>query len=379
MKHLLRKESEQIDIQDLLHIKDGGNTLQEFELVSNNQVITLPKNLFILISPLLKNMFKTISPCLKPVVVIPNVSAETLDILKEVVDNVVDENYATVLNTGILKSLENIFRLLQVDMNYFKIGVASPIINNLKTEPLDVNVLHVEDEMIKLRKENIESISIYSIKTEAEAEEEESVEGMIELSKENIETTSSSLIDAEAQEEEFEIELDDEALLYEAVDKNDIINLECHICSQKYQYKDRDLHLQSHSQVLNKIIPNKDDANGGIRDGLFKCQYCSEKFMKKQLIAHLSEHIAILPKNEVMIFCPEKGCKKTFGTNQYSTKNTQKDIPLRNMEVHLRKHNQKILKVMPFQCNYCSRSFVQKGDLVTHYKRKHKTVLMKAK
>ena len=280
-----------------------------------------------------------------------------------------------------MKSLENIFRLLQVDMNYFKIGVASPIINNLKTEPLDVNVLHFEDETIKLREQNIESIPIYSIKTEAEAEEkeEESAEVMIELSTENIETTSSSLIYAEIQEEEFEIELDDEALLYEAVDKNDIINVECHICSEKYQFKDRDVHLQLHSKVLNKMISSKDDADGGIRDGLFKCQYCSEKFMKKQLIAHLSEHIAILPKNEVMIFCPEKGCKKTFGTNQYSTKNTQKDIPLRNMEVHLRKHNHKILKVMPFQCNYCSRSFVQKGDLVTHYKRKHKTVLMKAK
>ena len=54
MMQLQRKKIETINIQDLLYIKDDVNTLQEFDLISEKEVVALPKNLFIFISPLLR-------------------------------------------------------------------------------------------------------------------------------------------------------------------------------------------------------------------------------------------------------------------------------------------------------------------------------------
>ena len=57
----------------------------EFDLIANNQIIPLPKNLFIFISPLLRKIFRSILPCFRPQVTIPDFPKVALELFTDIV------------------------------------------------------------------------------------------------------------------------------------------------------------------------------------------------------------------------------------------------------------------------------------------------------
>ena len=124
MMHLVRN-LESFDIRDTIQVSKGNKIpLAEFDLIANNQIIPLPKNLFIFISPLLRKIFRSILPCFRPQVVIPEISKATLDLFLEIVTGVSDRGFEKIIDLDELKSLDEVFGFFQIDTKYFKIEVA---------------------------------------------------------------------------------------------------------------------------------------------------------------------------------------------------------------------------------------------------------------
>ena len=74
---LKRSDLHSLDETDLL-----GNS-EEFDLVSHGEIVTLPTNVFIIISPFLRSVMRTILPCVRPTVMVPDVSDEAVRCLDE--------------------------------------------------------------------------------------------------------------------------------------------------------------------------------------------------------------------------------------------------------------------------------------------------------
>ena len=167
---LVREGDKSLDVPDLLLSGGlGTDADSQFDLLVGNQVITLQRNLFIFISPLLRSIFATILPCIKPQIILPSeVSVESVKMLQNVVQHFGDFEFVQKVDFSDLQQFDELVQLLNIKSEHFK--------TSLEDED--------DDEFLTITPEDIENAPDYDIKQEdisgdwVDAEETESKQGM---------------------------------------------------------------------------------------------------------------------------------------------------------------------------------------------------------
>ena len=116
---LKRSDLHSIDDTDLL------SNSEEFDLVSHGEIVTLPTNVFIIISPFLRSVMRSILPCVRLTVMVPDVSDEALRKLKTIAKHFHDHDYRKIFNIDELRDLDSLFDILKINTGFFKISIAN--------------------------------------------------------------------------------------------------------------------------------------------------------------------------------------------------------------------------------------------------------------
>ena len=259
----------------------------EFDLIANNQIIPLPKNLFIFISPLLRKIFRSILPCFRPQVTIPDVPKIALELFTDIVTSVCEQGFEKIIDLEELKLLDELFGFLQIDTKYFKIEVAD----------------------IKDVKEYIEVIEENEIKPEFK--------------------------------EEPTIDFTHE---YDLKDKNFIDEIEELDTEKEFDPKNG-----SKLESTQEVSPKKD--GGVLKQKLICQFCEEEYKFQHDLIQHLRIHVEEISYKELVLFCPFENCGRSFGYLSSFGVKVGKVKQLSHLEEHMRAKHTKIPSKICIKCN----------------------------
>ena len=96
------------------------------ELVCNDKTFTLPQGLVLLVSPLVRSVLRTLPPgltCMTPQIMIPDVTSGAVSRLAEIIQHCHQPEYQHSLTLQQLRQLDDLFDVLKVDTNFFKINI----------------------------------------------------------------------------------------------------------------------------------------------------------------------------------------------------------------------------------------------------------------
>ena len=383
--HLLkRSDLHSLDDTDLL------NNSEEFDLVSQGEIVTLPTNVFIVISPFLRSVMRSILPCVRPTVMVPDVSDEAVSKLKTLVSHFHDHDYQKLLNFDDMRDLNELFDLLKIDTGYFEISIA------------DQNSLEVQDDGEYFYLEEAE-YGLESLRANVKDEpcDDDSNENHADSMVTNFESTS------EIREEESEES--------NKIDQHDVADegpLTCQFCDKKFRCEDIVSHLENHSEYYfedGMLCPQQGCLKtfDYTRSGNRKPLKSARNFLIKTLKDHLRAKHTKTPSVSCSVCCKtffsQMGlnyhkrqhdnnskqycdicmhfigntsfenhlakCKRTKGSEKYKCQACGKAFKSpKNLEIHEGVHKSD----KPFKCEDCPKAFVQKGNLKTHMIKKHR-------
>ena len=376
---LRRSDLHSLDDTDLLL-----SNSEEFDLVSRDHIVTLPSNVFIVISPFLRSVMRTILPCVRPTVIVPDVSDEALRKLKTIVKHFHDHNYREIFSIEELRDLDSLFDILKIDTGYFKISIADP------------NSLEDQDDGEYFESEHEAEYGLDSLRANVK---DEPCDDYNEISADSVDTmlenTSGSIEDVD-------------------IVKHDMADegpLTCQFCDKKFRYEDIVSHLENHSEYYfedGMLCPQQgclktfDYTRSGNRKPLksarnfliktledhlrakhtktpsVSCSFCCKTFFSQMgLNYHKRQH-----DNNSKQYCDicehfigntffenhQAKCKQTKGSEKYKCQACGKAFNSpKNLEIHEGVHKPD----KPFKCEDCPKAFVQKGNLKTHMIKKH--------
>ena len=308
---LKRSDLHSLDDTDLL------SNSEEFDLVSHGEIVTLPTNVFIVISPFLRSVLRTILPCVRPTVMVPDVSDEALRKLKTIISHFHDHNYRKIFSIDELIDLDSLFDLLKINTGFFKISIAN-----------ETDARH----------------SGHSDEEYFESDEKENDE------------YGFAHVKAEVKDEPQSIDL------YTAADDDELMLLEE---NEIIQAKEEKNGKEFGNETVNTIECKKINILFDDKKQL-KCQFCSETFTYRDIILHLESHSEEYANNQLV--CPEPGCGKTFHyNNSYGRKEKTIKWQIRFLDDHLRAKHTKVPSV---SCPVCYKTFFSQMGL-NYHKRQH--------
>ena len=124
---------------DLLCVSHLVSNLQTFKLVAAEQTFALPKDTFLLVSPLFRSLLKSQPPCVTPQIILPDVASGAITKLLEMIQHLQDPGYQQTLTLEELRELDDLFDIFKVDTNFFKISIK-------KSENIDNEIVSFEIE-----------------------------------------------------------------------------------------------------------------------------------------------------------------------------------------------------------------------------------------
>ena len=83
----------------------------------------IPKSFLQLLSPLVSSILRTLTPCDSTVIIIPDIDIDTLEDFLHVIQNFTNKNFQKVMSEEKVKRLDDIFDLLKINTNFFKINM----------------------------------------------------------------------------------------------------------------------------------------------------------------------------------------------------------------------------------------------------------------
>ena len=114
------------------------------ELVCNDKTFTLPQGLVLLVSPLVRSVLRTLPPgltCMTPQIMIPDVTSGAVSRLAEIIQHCHQPEYQHSLTLQQLRQLDDLFDVLKVDTNFFKINIKdNEFLNDTCNEDIKTNI-----------------------------------------------------------------------------------------------------------------------------------------------------------------------------------------------------------------------------------------------
>ena len=317
---------------ELLCVSHLASYLHSFELVSAEETFTLPKSIFLLVSPFFRSLLKSQPPCETPEIIIPDVASGSIKNLLELFQNLQDPDYNQTLTLEELRDLDDLFEMFKVDTNFFKISIKnSDEINNegVSLEIKDSNVFETFETIAKDEDNEKEYFKIhdsYGFESLVKVEENED----------------------EAKDENYEIPKDDLADVFNQLDE-----------FLDNSSPDKTVQEEIENPASDMPTVNKKEVNDD--NGLFSCQFCPDEFNQQTLIDHLKIHIEDVSSKDIILVCPVKTCEKNFFyLNKGQTVGKLKQLG--HLEEHLRAKHTKIPCSM---CTECGKEFF--STMALHY------------
>ena len=327
MKMIKLSLNDQVELDpELLSVSHLVTDSLSFELVCKEQTFKIPKDLFLLVSPFFRSLLRSQPAWVTAQVMIPDVASEPIVKLQEIIQHLQDPGYQQTLTLEELKQMDDLFDILRVDTNFFKISIKNDDDN--------------EDENFEMD----DSYGFETLETNVKDEENGTNDEIYVNSKtsykESAEQTNKDDLGAVfTQLEEF---LGDSSP------------------EKKHREENADAtDLSSNQQKSNAKKEQNIDASG-----LFACQFCPEAFNQQSLIDHLKNHVEDISYKDLILVCPVKKCEKNF----FYINNGQtvgKSKQLGHLEEHLRAKHTKIPCV---SCAECGKEFF--STMALHYHQK---------
>ena len=315
---LVREGFSSCDVTDLVAESSGNVADHEFDLVVDNQVITLQRNLFIFISPLLRNIFRTMLPCIRPMIVLPSdITVGAVKILQEIIENFGDFDYDKPLIVEELQHFDTLLDILSIKPKYFKILPKDFSPDEIQNDSDD-------EDFYEVSLEDIEKVPDIE---DSDWNEDKSYQTN---DKEQLQVTlSNSLFD----------QLD--SLLGE--DDPDIVT------------NDKTTKLDLSSQNKDLELSKEGD--------LLPCQFCDKELCPAPLIEHLKVHIQSVNTKDLVLSCPYYDCDRIFHYISSYGVVVGKTKQLLHLEDHLRARHTKLPSLV---CDLCCKVFFSKMAFQYH-------------
>ena len=321
---------------------------QAFELVGREQTFKVTKGIFMLVSPFFRSLLRTQPPCLTPQIMIPDVASEPITKLLDIIQHLHDPGYQQTLNLEELRQLDDLFEILKVDTNFFKISI-----ENTEEETIEMDDSYGFETIETIVKDEVNENERNCVGSEINHEDLGAVFTQLD----------EFLDDSSSSPEKKHIEKMENSTVADL--------LTCQFCPVTLPEPELITHLKRHLEVIrsqdassNKQkldMKEEEDTNAS---GLFSCQFCPEEFNQQSLINHLKIHVEDISYKDLILVCPVKKCQKNFFyINNGQTVGKAKQIG--HLEEHLRAKHTKIPCVL---CTECGKEFF--STMALHYHQK---------
>ena len=322
--------------------------------------VTVARDILLPLSPFLQSLLKSVSPCLPVTIILSEVPQETLDMFVAVIRN--PGSHLNILNFQQLKQCDDLFGMLKINTNFFKISPKekedsyTETLGDIQFGEIDESFTRNVGDMDEATDGSLENIGDDGVIIESE---------MLKLSCQFCENEGFQQNELLAHLKTHIKELSSEDMVLKCPSSG---------CQKTFEYfnsygrkleKRRQLmvmedHLRSKHTKISVLMC--DQCGKGFYSKMsqkyhikqhtdqskFYCNIC-DHFIMKDLQA---KHLTSCQENKNVTQCSV--CGKCFNSEG-------------NLQMHKLIHSSK----KPFNCDQCNKGFSQKGNLKTHKIRKH--------
>lgn len=327
------------------------------------------RDVLLMVSPFMQRLLRLLPPCQPATITLTDIQSDTLEMFEVLMRNP-DRDFLEIMSFDKLRKIDELFRMLKIDTDYFKINVTEEITydniqNKSSKNEEDTNMIIAKDE-IDLKEDVLEmdEVSEEEVKTDDNdvAGEDEIMTFSCQFCEEKELPPDGIIIHLNTHLEQW---------------KDDVVlNCPARSCEKSFEYFNsfgRKMDKRRALEVMEDHLRAKHT-----RISILSCDLCSKSFFSPMALKyHKRQHsdstrfycqtcshfIRVELREKHLSSCSEDkkvSTKCLFCGKYFSSDN--------NLQIHKLIH----FRNKPFNCDVCQKGFNQKGNLKTHKLKKHK-------